>query len=122
MKTIQQLIQAIANAEAESEAQERLAALKTELAQRLGSQRKAAQTQTEQPQMFDLEPAATEQPALFEYETPKAKCKTCQHIQGWQCNSKVFFYCGIRHSNRTENRLLKIKANMPACPKYKPKP
>lgn len=45
-------------------------------------------------------------------------CKTCKHSQRWQCNSKVFQYCGVRPSNRTDNGLTKIKCKTPACHKY----
>ncbi len=47
-------------------------------------------------------------------------CNTCHHRQRWQCNSKVFQYCGIRKSNRTSNGLLKIKCKDKACQLYKP--
>ena len=46
-------------------------------------------------------------------------CKTCEHRQRWQCNSKVFQYCGVRKSNRTGNGLLKIKCKTKACSLYK---
>jgi hypothetical protein len=46
-------------------------------------------------------------------------CKTCQHRQRWECDSKVFQYCGVRKSNRTNNGLLKIKCKMVACFLYK---
>lgn len=55
---------------------------------------------------------------LFELETKEASnktCKECMHRQRWQCNSKVFQYCGARKSKRTENGLLKIKCKTPAC-------
>ena len=66
------------------------------------------------------------QPTLF--SLPNAKpllcagltCNNCEHRQRWQCNSKVFQYCGVRKSNRTENGLLKIKCKDAACPLYKP--
>ena len=66
------------------------------------------------------------QPTLF--ILPDAKpllgagftCNSCEHRQRWQCNSKVFQYCGVRKSNRTENGLLKIKCKDAACPLYKP--
>jgi len=45
----------------------------------------------------------------------KNKCKHCKHIQRWNCNTKVFFYCGKRKSNRTDNGLLKIKFNQESC-------
>ena len=47
-------------------------------------------------------------------------CNSCEHRQRWQCNSKVFQYCGIRKSNRTDNGLLKIKCKSSACPLHKP--
>ena len=47
-------------------------------------------------------------------------CNTCEHRQRWQCNSKVFQYCGVRKSNRTSNCLLKIKCKDEACLSYKP--
>ena len=46
-------------------------------------------------------------------------CNTCEHRQRWTCNSKVFQYCGIRKSNRTQNGLLKIKCKTKACELYK---
>ena len=42
-------------------------------------------------------------------------CRKCKHNQAWQCNSKVFHYCGIRKSNLTSNKLLKIKCKNLAC-------
>jgi hypothetical protein len=47
-------------------------------------------------------------------------CNSCEHRQRWECNSKVFQYCGVRKSNRTNNGLLKIKCKDAACPLYKP--
>jgi hypothetical protein len=66
------------------------------------------------------------QPTLF--ALPDAKpllgagltCNSCEHRQRWQCNSKVFQYCGVRKSNRTQNGLLKIKCKDAACPLYEP--
>ena len=49
----------------------------------------------------------------------KETCLTCDHRQRWQCNSKVFQYCGVRKSNRTNNGLLKIKCKNEACGMYK---
>ena len=49
---------------------------------------------------------------------PKETCLTCENRQRWQCNSKVFQYCGVRKSNRTSNGLLKIKCKNPACMQY----
>lgn len=42
-------------------------------------------------------------------------CSGCEHRQRWQCNSRVFQYCGIRKSNRTDNGLLKVKCKNEAC-------
>lgn len=47
-------------------------------------------------------------------------CRKCKHNQAWDCNSKVFHYCGVRKSNLTQNGLLKIKCKDAACPLYKP--
>lgn len=47
-------------------------------------------------------------------------CNSCEHRQRWQCNSKVFQYCGVRKSNRTNNGFLKIKCKDVACSLYKP--
>ena len=46
-------------------------------------------------------------------------CNSCEHRQRHQCNSKVFQYCGVRKSNRTDNGLLKIKCKTAACSQYK---
>jgi len=58
-------------------------------------------------------------PELQTKPTEQKTCLTCQHRQRWQCNSKVFQYCGARKSNRTENGLLKIKCKTVACTIYK---
>jgi len=42
-------------------------------------------------------------------------CRKCKHNQSWQCNSKVFHYCGIRKSKQTSNGQLKIKCKNTAC-------
>jgi hypothetical protein len=47
-------------------------------------------------------------------------CIECEHRQRWQCNSKVFQYCGKRKSNRTSNGLLKIKCKDNACALFEP--
>jgi hypothetical protein len=46
-------------------------------------------------------------------------CRTCKHRERWECNSKVFQYCGVRGSNRTQNKKLKIKCKDVACYLYK---
>ena len=55
--------------------------------------------------------------SLFEVEPKKIinTCKNCEHRQRWECNSKVFQYCGVRKSNRTDNGLLKIKCKDTCC-------
>ena len=53
-------------------------------------------------------------PKPVKYENPN-KCRNCGNAQKWQCNSKYFFYYGVRASNRTENKLLKIKLKNDAC-------
>lgn len=66
------------------------------------------------------------QKSLFDFPEIKTQpksgltCKSCEHRQRWECNSKVFQYCGARKSNRTENGLFKIKCKDVACPLYKP--
>lgn len=50
----------------------------------------------------------------------KLTCNSCEHRQRWQCNSKVFQYCVVRKSKKTDNKLLKIKCKDAACPLYKP--
>lgn len=52
---------------------------------------------------------------------PSKTCRDCIHRQRWQCGGKVIQYCGVRNSNRTENKLLKIKAGNPACKLFKNK-
>jgi len=48
-------------------------------------------------------------------------CNDCEHRERHQCNSKVFQYCGIRKSNRTDNGLLKIKCKDVACTLFEEK-
>lgn len=59
-------------------------------------------------ELFDIEPIK---------ETDKT-CRTCVHRQRWECNSKVFQYCGIWRDNRTFNKLKKIKCKDKACEMY----
>lgn len=63
-----------------------------------------------------LNPAIAVEPVLATGLT----CRKCKHNQSWQCNSKVFHYCGIRKSNLTSNKLLKIKCKNPACSLFDP--
>lgn len=60
-------------------------------------------------ELFNIEPIK---------ETDKT-CRTCVHRQRWECNSKVFQYCGIWRDNRTFNKLKKIKCKNKACAMYK---
>lgn len=46
-------------------------------------------------------------------------CLTCEYRERHDCGSKVIQYCGIRKSNRTDNRKLKIKCKTKACIHYK---
>ena len=64
--------------------------------------------------LFDIEPTAS--------EPRKERCKHCKHFTWLEYNSPVkkFFYCKLRKSNRTDNGLLKIKANQVACDGYEP--
>lgn len=65
----------------------------------------------------------TSEPTLFVLPDEKKAgltCNTCKHRERHECNSKVFQYCGVRKSNRTDNGLLKIKCKTPACPLYQP--
>jgi len=48
-------------------------------------------------------------------------CLICEHRQSNQCGSKTFQYCGLRKSNKTKNRLLKIKSKDDACNLFKEK-
>ena len=59
------------------------------------------------------------EPLLFtlpDQQRPGLTCNTCKHRERHECNSKVFQYCGVRKSNRTDNGLLKIKCKTAACP------
>jgi hypothetical protein len=72
----------------------------------------------EQKKLFEL----PEKPAI-EVDTVLVNglaCRECEHRQRWQCNSKVFQYCGVRKSNRTSNGKLKIKCRDKACQLFKP--
>ena len=48
----------------------------------------------------------------------KETCRSCAHRQRWEANTKVFQYCGVRISKRTDNGLLKIKVTQTACELY----
>lgn len=60
---------------------------------------------------------------LTDLPTPQPKypnkfCRTCKHRERWECGGSIIQYCGVRHSNRTFNKLLKIKVTNPACDAY----
>jgi len=64
-----------------------------------------------------------EQKKLFDIVETSAidrTCGECEHRERWECNSKVFQYCGKRKSNRTSNGLLKIKCKDKACALFEP--
>lgn len=44
--------------------------------------------------------------------------KARKHRQRWQCGGRIIQYCGKQKSNRTFNKLKKIKATDPACFSY----
>jgi len=48
-------------------------------------------------------------------EEIKNTCRGCKHRQRWQCEGSIIQYCGVRKSNRTVNKLLKIKCKNKAC-------
>ena len=48
-------------------------------------------------------------------ETNGYTCRQCKHRQRWQCGGSIIQYCGVRRSNRTYNKMLKIKATNKAC-------
>jgi hypothetical protein len=52
------------------------------------------------------------------------RCGQCAYIQRWRNeyvseSHAVNFYCGVTHSYRTENKLLKVKCKTPACDRFK---
>jgi hypothetical protein len=46
---------------------------------------------------------------------PDKTCLTCRHRERWRCGGSIIQYCGIRKSNRTFNKKLKIKCKRAAC-------
>lgn len=50
---------------------------------------------------------------------PDKTCRTCANRQRWHCGGSIIQYCGVRKSNRTFNKLLKIKVTNPACELYR---
>ena len=72
----------------------------------------------EQKKLFDIpeKPAIAVDTVLATGRT----CRECEHRERWQCNSKVFQYCGKRKSNRASNGKLKIKCKNKACALFEP--
>lgn len=60
--------------------------------------------------LFDIDP--------IEKPINSNKCGYCKHIQKWEFNAKYFFYCAITKSNRTQNKLLKVKCKTIACSRF----
>lgn len=58
---------------------------------------------------------------IIEPKKPTNTCRTCEHRQRWECGGSVIQYCGVRKSNRTFNKLLKIQVTNEACALYKDK-
>lgn len=50
-----------------------------------------------------------------DYKLLNDHCRQCYWAQAWECGAKVFYYCGKRKSNRTDNGLKKIKLKDLAC-------
>ena len=49
------------------------------------------------------------------------KCGDCQHIEKWARDGSFFFYCQAIKSQRTSNKLLKVKRKRQACPLFSAK-
>jgi hypothetical protein len=69
---------------------------------------------------IEAELFAPEELRVTEKPERKEKCEHCKHIQRWRNefaspSHAVNYYCGIRCSNRTINKLLKIKRKTAAC-------
>ena len=52
------------------------------------------------------------------FEGEGKTCKTCKHRQPTQCGGRMIQYCRAIKSNRTWNKLKKIKCKDVACMKY----
>ena len=46
-------------------------------------------------------------------------CRTCEHLQRWECGGSIIQYCSVNKSSRTLDGLKKIKVTMPACGRWK---
>ena len=58
---------------------------------------------------------------LFKLQQENKTCRSCKNRQRWQCGGSIIQYCGIRESNRTFNKLMKIKCTRKACALYEEK-
>ena len=47
--------------------------------------------------------------------TPKHRWIEENGYTCWQCGGSIIQYCGVRRSNRTYNKMLKIKVTNKAC-------
>ena len=56
---------------------------------------------------------------FFFFKLPNKTCLQCENRQRHQKGGSIIQYCGVRKSNLTENKLLKIKAKNPACEQFK---
>jgi hypothetical protein len=66
--------------------------------------------------LFNIEPIEIKQVAP---QTNGKTCLTCIFRERHQCGGSIIQYCGVRKSNRTINKQLKIKCKTPACHLYK---
>ena len=55
---------------------------------------------------------------LFDIPKTTETCKTCKHRERWECGSMTIQYCNAIKSNRTFNKLKKIKCKNLACSLY----
>jgi hypothetical protein len=58
---------------------------------------------------------------IFESDNNTKTCSDCFYLERWECESKVFHYCGIRESKKTLNGLKKRKCKDLSCDLFKSK-
>jgi hypothetical protein len=51
-------------------------------------------------------------------QKPNSTCRDCVFRQRWKCGGSIIQYCGITKSNRTFNKLKKIKVTNPSCDRF----
>ena len=56
-----------------------------------------------------------------EIKKPESTCRSCVFRQRWQCGGSIIQYCSARKSNRTFNKLKKIKVTDASCDRYQKK-